>query len=424
MAAIGRVVQVNVSAGGIPKLPVEHARVGRYGLDGDGHNDRTEHGGPHRAVCLFGTEAIERLRSEGHPVEPGSVGENLTTAGVEWSRLPVGTRARIGDDLELELASPTTPCATQTANFSDGNFNRILIDRHPSDSRMYARVLHEGDVRAGDSIVVLEALPASRAADELLLKRLDRADTKSSAATWRAAREAGFGVDVLEDGELAMSSASTLPGPAFNQATGLARLPNLLSLATDFYDQHRTVGYLWLADDPWPQAEMRVKLDVLGGGAGDVERAAPPPGVSVRRLERDEAETYTGVQSDDAPPGGGLTSAAINPWPAVYRRLAASYGRHLFIAEIDGRPVARAALHISGKTGWLRGALTAPEARGRGIQRALISARVDAAIAAGCDLVGTMTEPDSVSARNLRRLGLRTLGQRRSYVYRPAGVQA
>jgi MOSC domain-containing protein YiiM/GNAT superfamily N-acetyltransferase len=417
----GRVLQVNVSDGGVPKLPVERAWVGRVGLDGDAHHDRTEHGGPHRAVCLFGIEAIERLQAEGHPVEPGSVGENLTTAGVEWSLLPVGTRARIGDELELELASSTTPCATQTHNFSDGNFNRILIDRHPSDSRMYARVLHEGEVRAGDPILVLDALPESRAADELLLKRLDRADAKSSAATWRAAREAGFEIDVLEDGELAMSSAPALPGPAFNQATGLARLPNLLSMATDFYDQHRTIGYLWLEDEPWPEAEMRLELDVLGAAAGDVELATAPPGVSVRRLDADEVERYNSVESDDATPGG-LTTAAINPWPAVYRQLARSHARHLFIAEINGRPVANASLHVSGKTGWLRGALTAPDVRGRGIQGALISARVEAAIEAGCDLVGAMAEPDSVSARNLQRLGMRRLGRRQSYVYRPGGV--
>ena len=95
--ATGRVLQVNISGGGVPKQPVDLAWVGRLGLRGDAHDDFTVHGGPHQAVCLYGIEAIERLQSEGHPVGPGSVGENLTTTGVEWSTLPVGTRARIGD---------------------------------------------------------------------------------------------------------------------------------------------------------------------------------------------------------------------------------------------------------------------------------------------------------------------------------------
>src|SRR5215212_9995453 len=111
MANSGSVVQVNISPGGVPKLPVDEARVNRFGLAGDGHDEATVHGGPHRAVCLFAFEAIERLQSEGHPVRPGSVGENLTTTGVEWSLLPVGTRARIGETLLLEVASTATPCA-------------------------------------------------------------------------------------------------------------------------------------------------------------------------------------------------------------------------------------------------------------------------------------------------------------------------
>jgi len=56
--ASGRVLHVNVSAGGVPKLPVEHAWVSRFGLEGDKHREKTVHGGPHRAVCLFGVEVI------------------------------------------------------------------------------------------------------------------------------------------------------------------------------------------------------------------------------------------------------------------------------------------------------------------------------------------------------------------------------
>src|SRR5207342_2970881 len=112
----------------------------------------------------------------------------------EWSRLPIGATIEVGDELELELASSTTPCATQTGNFSDGNFNRILIDKHPSDSRMYARVLHEGSVQPGDSITVNSPAADSTAEDELILMRLDRAEGKSSVAAWKAAREAGYDI--------------------------------------------------------------------------------------------------------------------------------------------------------------------------------------------------------------------------------------
>jgi len=120
--ATGRVLQVNVSAGGVPKLPVERAFVNRFGLEGDRHNDFTMHGGPHRAVCLFAMEVIERLQAEGHPIEPGGAGENLTTWGVEWSLLPIGSKVRVGSELELELASPTAPCAYPDREFQRRQF--------------------------------------------------------------------------------------------------------------------------------------------------------------------------------------------------------------------------------------------------------------------------------------------------------------
>jgi hypothetical protein len=86
----------------------------------------------------------ERLQAEGHPVGAGGVGENLTTTGIEWSLLPAGTRARVGDEVVLEYADTASPCATQRPNFSDGRFSRISIEIHPSDARMYARVIEEG----------------------------------------------------------------------------------------------------------------------------------------------------------------------------------------------------------------------------------------------------------------------------------------
>ncbi len=76
--------QLNVSSGGVPKLPVERVVVSPNGLAGDGHDDTVHHGGPCRAVCLYALERIGALRQEGHPVEPGRLGENVTVAGLDW----------------------------------------------------------------------------------------------------------------------------------------------------------------------------------------------------------------------------------------------------------------------------------------------------------------------------------------------------
>ena len=92
----GSVVQVNVSPGGVPKHPVEAARVTSAGVEGDRQREVTVHGGPHRAVSLLGIEAIQRVAAEGHPIGPGTTGENLTVAGFDVSALPLGTRLRVG----------------------------------------------------------------------------------------------------------------------------------------------------------------------------------------------------------------------------------------------------------------------------------------------------------------------------------------
>ena len=59
----GRVVRVNVSPGGVPKLPVAEARVGRDGLDGDAHHHDTVHGGPHRAIAKQAYAVLEGMES-------------------------------------------------------------------------------------------------------------------------------------------------------------------------------------------------------------------------------------------------------------------------------------------------------------------------------------------------------------------------
>ncbi len=94
---------------------------------------------------------IERLRAEGHPIGPGTTGENLTVEGIDWSLVRPGVRLRIGE-VEVEVTQYTTPCKTIRASFRDGAIDRI----HPEESRVYARVLQPGRVRVGDPVELLD----------------------------------------------------------------------------------------------------------------------------------------------------------------------------------------------------------------------------------------------------------------------------
>jgi len=146
--------QISISDGGVPKLPVAEARLTVNGVAGDRQRNLEAHGGVDRAICLFSLEVIDALQAEGHSIRPGSSGENLTIAGLDWPKLLPGDRLRIGDTVLLELMSYTAPCKYNAQWFANGDFSRIAQKLHPGWSRLYARVLAEGVVRPGDRVMV------------------------------------------------------------------------------------------------------------------------------------------------------------------------------------------------------------------------------------------------------------------------------
>ena len=166
----GRIVRINVSAGGVPKRPVRSARVTLAGLEGDGHRNRKLHGGPDRALCLFSLEQIEALQAEGHPVEPGALGENLTVTGLDWPRVRPGDLFRVGETVLIQITRFTSPCETVRAAFLDGAYSRVSETRHPGWSRVYARVLVPGEITAGDRV---ERPGAAEAAPHAVASHVD-----------------------------------------------------------------------------------------------------------------------------------------------------------------------------------------------------------------------------------------------------------
>jgi MOSC domain-containing protein YiiM len=146
------VISINVSSGGVPKRRVSDAKVSLLGLINDDHDDKKSHGGPERAVCVYSLERIRALQAEGHPIDIGTAGENVTVEGIDWELVVPGARFRLGDGVLLEVASFTTPCKTIRDSFIEGRFVRISQKLHPGWSRVYTRVLSEGAVRFGDAV--------------------------------------------------------------------------------------------------------------------------------------------------------------------------------------------------------------------------------------------------------------------------------
>src|SRR3954468_21342900 len=121
----GYIFQLNCSDGGVPKRPVAEAQLTATGLACDRQAHLKFHGGPDRALCLYSLEQITELQSEGHPIFPGSIGENLTLSGLDWKTLAPGSRLVIGDEVLIEIVSYASPCSTIKGSFAGGEFKRI-----------------------------------------------------------------------------------------------------------------------------------------------------------------------------------------------------------------------------------------------------------------------------------------------------------
>ena len=80
-------------------------------------------------------------------------------------------------------------------------------------------------------------------------------------------------------------------------------------------------------------------------------------------------------------------------------------GAHAFLARVDGQVAGGGVLHVRGRTAYLRSTSCRFKYRRRGVQAALMRARLKLAVEKECSLVFSSTETRGVSARNLGRFG-------------------
>jgi len=143
----GRIFQLNVSPGGVPKRAVASARLTTLGLEGDAVKHTKIHGGAERALCIYALERILALQEEGGTVFPGALGENVTTIGLPWDDVRPGVRLALGDCL-VEVTRWTTPCST-TSPYTCDDLTRFHQDHRPGWSRVYAKVIRGGPLAPG-----------------------------------------------------------------------------------------------------------------------------------------------------------------------------------------------------------------------------------------------------------------------------------
>lgn len=150
----GRIHAINISDGGVPKLPVLRADVGPRGIIGDRQEDTKHHGRPEQALCIWSLEVIEALQAEGHPIAPGFAGDNITIEGIEWTEVVEGRTLRLGAEVVAPVTWEATPCKKNAQWFLERNHRRMDGDLHPGWSRMYTSVTVGGPIAVGDAVTL------------------------------------------------------------------------------------------------------------------------------------------------------------------------------------------------------------------------------------------------------------------------------
>ncbi|MFD4431089.1 GNAT family N-acetyltransferase [Nocardia sp. NPDC058497] len=139
-----------------------------------------------------------------------------------------------------------------------------------------------------------------------------------------------------------------------------------------------------------------------------------PEQIEVRRDEGDEMDVWLDVVVDGFahPDDDGSPSHEEFPREAiaeVMRDMASANDTRRYIAYREGEPAGGASMRADGGIAALAGAATLPAHRRRGVQTALLSARLTEAAAAGCDLAVITTQPGSKSQQNAQGRGFSLL---------------
>ena len=145
-ATKGRIKAVSVSKEkGTKKVNVPEAQLrADFGIIGDAHS-----GNWHRQVSLLGAESINKMVEKGAQVGPGDFAENITTEGLNLDELPVGSKLKLGQSVELEITQFGKKCHSRCEIFEQ--VGDCIMPREG----VFAKVTKAGAISVGDVIEVI-----------------------------------------------------------------------------------------------------------------------------------------------------------------------------------------------------------------------------------------------------------------------------
>jgi MOSC domain-containing protein YiiM len=143
---MAKVIAINISEKkGVVKQPIEKGLFKiNHGLEGDAHA-----GNWHRQVSLLGVESIDKMKTTGiENLTAGKFAENITTEGIILYELPVGTKLKVGE-VTLEVTQIGKEC------HKGCEIRSLVGDCVMPREGIFAKVITEGYIKAGDDIVVI-----------------------------------------------------------------------------------------------------------------------------------------------------------------------------------------------------------------------------------------------------------------------------
>jgi MOSC domain-containing protein YiiM len=142
----GRIKAISVSKEkGTRKINVPEAELkADFGVVGDAHA-----GNWHRQVSLLAVESIDKMVAKGAEVSPGDFAENITTEGIELFKLSVGSKLKLGKNVEVEITQFGKKCHSRCEIFEQ--VGDCIMPREG----IFAKVITPGQINVGDVIEVI-----------------------------------------------------------------------------------------------------------------------------------------------------------------------------------------------------------------------------------------------------------------------------
>tara|TARA_X000001036_G_scaffold326189_1_gene304728 strand:+ start:1453 stop:1938 length:486 start_codon:yes stop_codon:yes gene_type:complete len=142
---------------GLPKICTSDATITINGIDGDYNKFRSQkkNNNPNMAIMILSNDILQQLNSEGWPVKPGDLGENITIDGIDYLHFSPLKKYRIGEAI-IEITFICDPCMSlKVLPYVGEKRIKIFMKTLMKRRGWYSKVLQPGEIKTGD---ILEAM--------------------------------------------------------------------------------------------------------------------------------------------------------------------------------------------------------------------------------------------------------------------------